>query len=102
MDVGLAEHDTRVADQVSRREVVRAVDDDVVVSENLERIAGGQRDVDAGDLDIRVDLVESIGGGIRLPTPDVAGAVKNLALEVRPVDDIGIHDPEVADARGRE
>jgi hypothetical protein len=28
--------------------------------------------------------------------------VKDLTLEVRPIDDVGVDDPEVADARGRE
>src|SRR5688572_30856087 len=46
--------------------------------------------------------MEPLGGRFRLPAPNAARAVKNLALEVRAVDDVGVDDPEMSDARRRE
>ena len=75
VDVGLAEQHAGVVDEVARREVVRAVGDDVVVarrsrsafSEVSARLVGH-------DLDVRVDVAQPLGRGRRAsggPTSDV-------------------------------
>ena len=39
IDVGFFEQDARVVCQVTRREIVRAVHDDVVLRQDIERVA---------------------------------------------------------------
>ena len=38
IDIRLIEQDARVIDEIARRKIVRAIDDDVVIAEEIERI----------------------------------------------------------------
>ena len=50
-------------------------------------------------LDVRVDLGDRLLGGLGLGLADVGDAVDDLALQVRLVDRVEVHDAERADAR---
>jgi hypothetical protein len=98
VDVDLAEHHRRVVDQVAGREVVGAVDDDVVVGEDGQGVGRGDPllvDVDPG---LGIEVEHAAPRRLRLRGADVLGAVDHLALEVRQVDHVEVHDPEPADA----
>ena len=53
--IRLAEQHAGVVDEVARREVVGAVDDDVVRREQIERVRGRERRLVEIDLHVRVD-----------------------------------------------
>ena len=63
VDHRLAQLQRRVVDQVARREVVRAVDDDVVVLDDVEHVLGRQPRLVPDHLHVRVQL------GDRRPSP---------------------------------
>src|SRR5205823_1525673 len=50
------------------------------------------------DVEKRIHRLEFVGGGIELGTAYVGGGVNDLALQVRVVHDVEIHDAERADA----
>ncbi len=97
--VRLAQHHARVVDQVPRREVVRAVDDDVVAGEHLQRIRAIDRMLVPEDDQVGVDRPELLLGAVDLGPAHVAGEVDDLALEVRDVDDVEVGQADRADAR---
>src|ERR1700691_1807011 len=48
----------------------------------------------------RIDLVHTVGGGIELLAPDVAGAMDDLALQVGEVHYVEIDQPDASDTGG--
>ncbi len=96
--VRLAEDDAGVVHEISRREIVRAVDDDVVGREDLERVLGRERGVVRRDADVRVDREQPVLRGIELRAADVRRPVQNLPLQVAEVHDVEIDDADRADA----
>ena len=99
-DVGLAQQHGRVVDEVAGREVVGAVDDQVVGLEDLEDVGRVEPLLVQHDLDVGVGLLDRLLGADRLRLPDVGLAVDDLALQVRLVDDVEVDDPERADPGG--
>ena len=99
MDDGLGELERGVVDEVAGREVVGAVDHDVVAREDLEHVRARQPRAMLVDLDVGVEPRERLLGAIDLRLAEAIGAVKDLALQVRRVDDIVIDDADRADAR---
>jgi hypothetical protein len=73
IDIRLVEQHARVVDEIAGREIVGAVDDDVVGREQVERVLGRDRRVVRDDLDQRVDVTQSIlaESSFDLPTSDV-------------------------------
>ena len=102
VDVRLAEQHARVVHEIARRKVVRAVDDDVVRAEEIERVGRGERDLVRHDRDLGVDRVQPIPRRRELRAADVRRAVQDLALQVAEVDDVEVDEAERADAGGRE
>ena len=100
--VRLAEQHACVVRQVARRKVVRAVEDDVVRREQLERVLGRQRRLVGIDLDVRVDVDQPRLRRLQLGLADRRGAVNDLALQVAVVDDVEVDDADAADAGRRE
>ncbi len=80
--VGLAGEHAGVVDEVARLEVVGAVGDDVVVLEDFERVGGGQHGVVLDDVDVRVEALEHLLGGVDLEFADGGLRVDDLALQV--------------------
>ena len=72
VDVRLAQEHAGVVDQVARREVVRAVDDDVVVLQDLERVGAGEHGVVLHHIQVRVEALQHDLGGVDLEPADVA------------------------------
>ena len=93
----LAQQDAGVVDEVARREVVRAVDDDVVVADDIEGVARVERHVVADDIDVRVDAVDGGLGGLGLGPAEVGVRMDDLTMQVRQLDDIRVDDSDRPD-----
>src|SRR5688572_7243907 len=92
VDVRLAQEDARVVHQVTGREVIRAVDDHVVVLEDLQGVLAGERLLVDPDLHVGVYVLELLVGALNLGTTHVRGAVDDLPLQVRLVDNVEVND----------
>src|SRR5207244_12649336 len=88
--------------QVARGKIVRAVDDHVIVDEQPQRVLAGQTGLVSFDLDVRIDVLETILRRSDLGAPDVLGAVNELSMQVRCVDHIEINQTEPANTGRRE
>ena len=97
-----AEQHARVVGEIAGGEVVRAVDDHVVLREQRERVLGREPQRVALDEHVGVHRGDPLRGHVDLRAPDVGGAVEHLAVQVRGVDAVEVDDPERAHARGRE
>ena len=100
--VWLAEQHAGVVREVTGGEVVRAVHHDVVGAQDLKGVVAGEAGLVKDDLDVRIEAMEGLSGGSSLRAADIWSAVEDLALEVREVHGIKIHNPEFANTRGRE
>ena len=99
-DVRLAREHRGVVDQVARCEVVRAVQDQVVLGEQVDRVVCLEPELVQSHLDQRVDLQDRVACALRLRPPDVGLAVDDLPLQVGLVHDVEFDDADGADARG--
>ena len=98
VDVGLVHQDAGVVDQITGREVVRAVDDDVVGLEDVADVFRGESCLVKVELDVGVDGGEVLASRLELWAADVGGGVQNLPLEVGVIDDVEIDQSDSADA----
>ena len=99
MHVGLAEQHAGVVHQVPRAEVVAAVDDQIVGPEQIERVVAVQPDAMLVDRHVGVQLADGLARRLRLRHADALGIVEHLALQVRLVDHVVVHDAQPAHAR---
>src|SRR5258708_23303118 len=95
-DVGLALQHARVVHQVPGGEVVGAVDNQVVLREDLHRVVGIEALLVQHHGDIRVEFPDGVARRLRLRAAHVRLAVDDLPLQVRFVDDIEVDDAERA------
>ena len=100
--MGHAEPGAGVAEDVAGGEVVGAVEDEVVVGDDVEGGAGVEPLGVLDDLGLGADRVHRLGRGGGLRAPDVGDAVHDLALEVGRLHDVVVDDPDRPDAGGRE
>src|SRR6266581_2780237 len=91
--------DRRLVEQEPSLEIVRSVDDDVGVAQEVP----DRRRVDILrerlDLDLRVHGTEALRGGVRLRPVHIRFGVQRLPLEIRELDDVSIDQPEMPDPR---
>ena len=88
-----------VVHAVAGGEVVGAVDDDVVVLDQVEHVFAVDDGLVLDELEIGVEVLEPPGGGFDLGLADVFDAEEDLALEVAGADDIDVGQADRADAR---
>ena len=88
-----------VADQEARREIVRAVGDDVVSGDEVERVRVIEPRLVRADHDVRVEPANRLCRTVRLRPADAIRAMDYLALQVRKPDRIVVDDAEMAYAR---
>ena len=91
-------HQRRVVEEVARREVVGAVDDDVVALDDVEDVVGAEANVVGDDVDVGVERGERLLRGVDLAVADALHVVEDLALQVRRVDYVHVDDAERADS----
>src|SRR5256712_962406 len=91
--------DRGLVEQEPSLEIVRSVDDDVGVAQEVT----DRRRVDILrerlDLDLRVHGTEALRGGVRLRPVHVRFGVQRLTLEIRELDDVSIDEPKMPDPR---
>ena len=92
-----AEYDARVVDQVARREVVAPVDDEIVISDNVERVRRRETHWMGDDAHVRIDLAYAALSRLDLWRVEGGGRVDDLTLQVRLVHNVVIDDTEGAD-----
>ena len=97
MHVRLAEQHTGIVGEVARREVVRAVHDDVVVAEDLEGVVRREPHAVLDDPHVRVHPSDPLRHHLRLRPADVRRSEQDLAVQVR-----GIHHVIVDEAEGAD
>ena len=102
VDHGDAELHRRVVHQVAGGKVAGAVEDQVVLAEDLEDVVVLEALLVQHHVDERVDLVDRLPGRLRLRLADVALPVDDLALQVRLVDRVEVDDAQRADAGRRQ
>src|SRR6202521_3438111 len=100
--VWLSQQNTGVIDEIARREIVSPIDDDVKVLEEFERVGAGQLRLERLAVNGRIEVRKARACGFALRLADVAGAKRNLTLEIGEVDDVKVNQPEFADARSRK
>src|SRR5271165_4604949 len=102
VNVGFAEQDAGVVHQVARGEIVGSIDDDVVVLEKIEGVLAREASFERVDLNQRVQVAQVLGRRFNLGTSHVARAEEHLALQIRKVDGVEIHQTDAAHASCRE
>jgi len=102
VDVGLFEDDAGIVDAVAGGEVVGAVDDDVVVFDQIEDVGAVDDGFEFDDVDVGVEVLEAFGGGFYFVFADGGHAEENLALEITGTDDVDVGQADGADAGGGE
>ena len=98
VNIRLFEQHAGIVGQVTRREIVGAVHDDVVGLDDLDRVFARQARIMNDDFDARVDAVDGFLGRLRFGPADVGVGVKNLALQIGEIDVVEVNDAEFADA----
>src|ERR1017187_8823256 len=91
VNIGFLEQHARVVREIARREIVRAVHDDVVGPDEVEGVFGRDAGVVDDDLAIRIDARDGFLGGLRLGPAHVGVRVQNLALEIGIIHGVEIH-----------
>src|SRR5690349_11693096 len=94
--IRLLQQNAGIVHQVTSGEVVGAVNDDVVVAKNVQRVFAVQRDIILFNLQIRIDVLHFLGGGIELFAADIFGAVNDLALQIGDIDLVEIDKTDAA------
>src|SRR5271166_2761154 len=73
---------TRIVDEKAGGEIVRAVCDDVVARDDVERIVGSETDGMKLHLRTGIDALRRFGSGLRFGPADIARAIGDLALQI--------------------
>ena len=102
VDVRLAGQHAGVVHQVPCREIVAAVDDDVVILDDLHDVVGHEAGFMEDHVAVGVQVVDRLLGGHHLGTADVGRAVDDLPLQVRHVHHVEVDKPDSAHSGGRE
>ena len=102
VDIGFFEDHAGVVDAVARGKIIGAVDDDVVVPDQIEHIGGIHDRFVLDDLHVGIQIAQSFCGRLHFFFADVADAEENLPLKIRRRDDIDIRQPDRPHPRRRE
>ena len=100
INIWLAGQHTGIVYQITRREVVRAVRDNVKILENLQRILAGKTGLEFADRQEWIDRFQLLFRRIKLLSAHVSGGVNNLPLQVGVIHNVKIDHPQSADTRG--
>ena len=102
VNIGLFEEHAGIVGKVTSWKVIRAVHHDIKGTDNFESIAAGETGFVGDNFYLGIEPVDRVGGRLSFRATHVGRAMKDLALKIRYLHDIKIHDPEPADAGGSE
>ena len=100
--IWLVEQHTGVVDEIPSREVVRAVEDHVILSEDLQHVALIEPRLVLHHIHVRVQCCDGNPRRFDLRHANAIRGVDHLALQVRFVDDVGVDNPERTDTGSGE
>ena len=92
--VGLAQQHAHVVGQVARREVIRAVDDHVVIGGDAHGVRRSERLVVSVHLDVGVQVQHAPARRLDLQHVQRLHAVDHLALQVGVIHHVVVHQPD--------
>ena len=95
--VRLAQQHAGIVHEVASGKVIGAVNDDVVITQNLQRIRTGQLHFVSDDVDFRIQVLQTPRGHGHLRLPDIRRRIHHLALQVGDIDAIEIDDADASD-----
>ena len=102
VNVGNPEKDAGVVREIPGGEVVRSVDDDIVVPHDVHRVRGAQPLVVGDDVHVGIELQKTVPRGFHLRLPDGLFAVQHLPLQVAEVHHVEIQHSQGADSGRRQ
>ena len=102
INIGLAQQDTGIVDEVAGREIVGPIGNDIVICENFEGIFSREAQVVLHKVYIRILRLQSLDGGGHFRLADIGQRKQHLSLQIGGVDDITIQHADCADAGRRE
>ncbi len=88
-----------VVGQIAGLDAVAAVDDEVVLLEELEGVGGLEPNVVHLDRYLGVDRCHPVGGGLRLAAAQIGRGVDGLPCEIARLDQVVVEDAEGSDSR---
>src|SRR5215831_1402624 len=102
VDIGLAGQIAGVVDEVARVEVVRAVDDEIVVFDDVHHVVYIDAHRQLDDVRVRVEGLDGLSSRVHLGPAHARRGVKDLALEIRYVQHVSVHEADGAHACRRQ
>src|SRR5258705_1339425 len=100
--VGLAEQDASIVHEIAGRKIVRAVDDDIEVLEEFERVGAGELRFEAQDLYVGIEVRKARARCFALVLANIGGTKRYLPLQIWKIHDVKIDQAEFAHTRGRK
>src|SRR5262249_44371888 len=94
--------DTYVAGQVTGWEIIGAIDDDVIIGNQLAGVARGQTRGVGVDCKRRVDCKQTCPRRISLFASDIAGSMQNLPMQIAQIYCVLINYADGSDSGGSE
>src|ERR1051326_4268828 len=98
VNIRLLREDADVVRQIASRKVIRAVNDDIVIGNNFERVFARETAFVRLDFDRGIYVAQSVSRRIQLFAPDVFCAVQNLALQIAKIDIVEIDEAELSNS----
>src|SRR5439155_9035200 len=102
VDVRFACKNTDVIGQISRRKIIRAVHDHVVLRDKLWCVFARETALMQSDVDLRIDVTQAVARRLQFAAADVLCSVENLSLQIRKIDIVKIDEADRADASRRK
>src|SRR5215468_7228628 len=92
--IWLSGKNTDVVGKIARGEIVRAVDDHVVLSYDSLRVLAGQSTLVQFDVYVWVDVLQPVARRFKFAAADVFCSVKDLPLQIGKIDTVEIDQPK--------
>jgi len=102
VDIWLTCKHTDIIGQIARSEIVRAVDDHVVISHNSLCVLTGQPALEQLDFNVWIDIAETVARLFEFAAADVFCSVKDLPLQIGEIDAIEIDEPKLSHTSCRQ
>ena len=102
VNVGFTRPNTNIVREITRRKIIRAVDDDVVARDQILRVLAREPAIVQFDVDIWVRIVQTFSRRFQFAAANVFRAVQNLTVQVRKIDIVRIDQSNRADSGRRE
>src|SRR5262245_40571691 len=100
IDIRLAGKNADIVRQISRRKIIRSINDNVIFCHEVGCVFTGKPAFVQFDFYLRIDIVQAIPSRLQFAPADVFCSVKNLSLEIGKIDIVEIDNPNCPDASG--